>query len=378
MHTKTKRSAIVIGAGIIGLATARALAVRGYQVTVFEKNSIAVGASVRNFGMVWPIGQREGAEYERAILSRNIWKEVCTAARIWFEETGSLHLAYHQDEWQVLEELHSIYTHRGYELLNAEQTLAKSAATVPGQLRGALFSNQEMIVDPRKTSAGIAAFLHEKYGVKFLFGKTITGIEYPKIFSNREVFEADEIYICNGADFDNLYGNIFQGLSITRCKLQMMRTNPQPGNWRIGPPLCGGLSLTHYKSFAAAKTLQSLKDRYEAEMPEYNKWGIHVMVSQMENGELVIGDSHEYGYTLDPFDRGFINELILKYLRQFARFKDPTIADSWNGTYSKLTDGSTHITLEPEQGVTFINGLGGAGMTLSFGLCEQIVAARSI
>ncbi|PMD88608.1 hypothetical protein BWI97_25170, partial [Siphonobacter sp. BAB-5405] len=29
------KSAIVIGAGIVGLATARALALRGYQVSVF-------------------------------------------------------------------------------------------------------------------------------------------------------------------------------------------------------------------------------------------------------------------------------------------------------------------------------------------------------
>lgn len=367
----------MIGAGIIGLATARALAVRGYSVTVFEKNSFAAGASVRNFGMVWPIGQREGLEYERAILSRNIWKDVCSAAGIWFEETGSLHLAYEKDEWQVLEELAVIYKHRGYELLNAEQTLDKSQAVVPANLKGALYSNQEMIVDPRKTSAGIAAFLQQRYDVKFHFGKTVTGIAYPKIFSNREVWEADEIFICNGADFDNLYGNIFRELPLTRCKLQMMRTVVQPGHWRIGPPLCGGLSLTHYKSFAAAKGLQQLKERFETTMPEYNQWGIHVMVSQMENGELVIGDSHEYGYTLDPLDKDYINALILKYLQQFAHFRDATIAETWNGTYSKLTDGSTHILLEPENGVTFINGLGGAGMTLSFGLCEQIVAART-
>src|ERR1700712_2602540 len=98
------KSAIIIGAGIVGLATARALAVRGYRITVFERNEQAVGASIRNFGMVWPIGQATGPLYDRAMLSRSIWKEICIEANIWHNEVGSLHLAYHDDELQVIKE----------------------------------------------------------------------------------------------------------------------------------------------------------------------------------------------------------------------------------------------------------------------------------
>jgi glycine/D-amino acid oxidase-like deaminating enzyme len=97
------------------------------------------------------------------------------------------------------------------------------------------------------------------------------------------------------------------------------------------------------------------------------------MVSQNGVGELTVGDSHEYGLTHDPFDRQFINQLILAYLKKFAHFKDETIIETWNGTYPKLTNGQTELVLQPEQGVTVINGLGGAGMTLSFGLCEQLI-----
>ena len=103
------------------------------------------------------------------------------------------------------------------------------------------------------------------------------------------------------------------------------------------------------------------------------KWGIHVMVSQNSRGELIIGDSHEYGPTHDPFDKKFINDLILEYLNGFATYPDTTIAATWNGVYTKLKNGAKELIANPLPGVTIVNGLGGAGMTLSFGLAEQIV-----
>ena len=86
------KSAIVVGAGIVGLATARALATRKYDVKVIERTGWAIGASIRNFGMIWPVGQPDGKLYERALLSANIWKEICREAKIWHDEVGSLHL----------------------------------------------------------------------------------------------------------------------------------------------------------------------------------------------------------------------------------------------------------------------------------------------
>jgi glycine/D-amino acid oxidase-like deaminating enzyme len=154
----------------------------------------------------------------------------------------------------------------------------------------------------------------------------------------------------------------------------MMRLASQPEGWRIGPALCGGLSLTHYNSFKAAASLPQLKQRYAEEMEAYLEWGIHVMVSQNGKGELTVGDSHEYGLTHDPFDRDFINKMILDYLRKFARFKDWSVIETWNGIYTKLTDGEADLFFTPEPYVYVINGVGGAGMTLSFGLAEELVA----
>jgi glycine/D-amino acid oxidase-like deaminating enzyme len=104
-----KRTAIVVGAGIVGLATARALARKGFSVKIFERTHKAVGASIRNFGMIWPIGQPAGKLYNRAIRSRNIWKEIGDESNITYNNCGSLHVACHEDEWQVLQELYESF-----------------------------------------------------------------------------------------------------------------------------------------------------------------------------------------------------------------------------------------------------------------------------
>lgn len=368
----SKPSAVVIGAGIVGLATARALAVKGYAVKVFDRTHKAVGASIRNFGMVWPIGQ-PGKLYDRAMRSREIWKEIGDDGAFWYDPVGSLHLAYHPDEWNVLQETYAAFSdERPVELLSAQEVANRSGAVVQQGLLGGLYSADELIVDPREAIGALPGYLQEKYGVEFFWGRCVSYISENTVYvGNDEEFEGDVIFICSGADFETLYPEAYAAYPLTKCKLQMMRIAAQPDDWRIGPALCGGLSLIHYKSFSASTSLQELKKRYEAAMSEYLDWGIHVMVSQNGRGELTIGDSHEYGLTHDPFDKDFINTMILQYLRSFAQFKDSRIIESWNGIYPKLTNGESDLFFSPEPAVYVLNGLSGAGMTLSFGLAEE-------
>jgi FAD dependent oxidoreductase TIGR03364 len=371
------KTAIVIGAGIVGLAMARSLAERGYKVTVFERNAKAVGASIRNFGMLWPVGQPTGKLYERALVSKSIWKQICDETGFWYEEKGSLHLAYNSLESEVIHQfVDASKGVRPVTVLSAAEAQKKSKAVNGKNLEYALFSEDEMIVESRVVIEALPAYLSNKYGIDFHFNTAITAIEHSAVKSGKQSWSADEIYVCSGADFETLYPEVFAANYFTKCKLQMMRLTAQAGNWRIGPSLCGGLSLIHYKSFEVAESLPQLKLHYEQFMSNYLKWGIHVMVSQNAEGELTIGDSHEYGLVHDPFDKQFINQLIIDYLKQFAQFKSFAVIQSWNGIYPKIANGKTDFIGSPEDGVTIVNGLGGAGMTLSFGLAEEVLANR--
>jgi FAD dependent oxidoreductase TIGR03364 len=371
-----KKTAIVVGAGILGLAIARALAMKDFAVSVFDRSPRAEVASIRNFGMVWPIGQPAGKLYQRALRSAIIWKEICAESGLWHDPVGSLHLAYHHDEWEVLRECFDEFQKQGrkVELLGKAAIEKKSEAANPDDLMGGLFSGEELIVNPRMAIAHLPGYMENKWRVEFIWNSVVTEVSDHRIrLGNQTEHQADCIFICSGADMETLFAQAFASQPFVKCKLQMMRFGAQPDNWRIGPAICGGLSLIHYQSFTVARSLDDLRRRYQQEMKDYLDFGIHVMISQNEKGELTIGDSHEYGSSIEPFDKKIINDLILDYLNKFFRCKNQKVVETWNGIYSKLTDGGTEFVCSPISGVYLVNGVGGAGMTLSFGLAEEIV-----
>lgn len=370
-----KQQAMVIGAGIVGLSTARALSLQGYAVTVIDRTQQAVGASVRNFGMLWPVGQPDGILYDRAMRSKAIWKDMADSTGLTYEESGSLHIAYHRDEWTVLEELYDAFrvSGRPVELLGKHAITERFRGIQKNGLMGGLFSATETIVDPRAALAMIPVYLEEYLDVKFIWGRSVQAVESNQVDLGNEVLHTDMICICNGADFESLYPQQFQQAEITKCKLQMLRFAPPSADWRIGTSICGGLSLIHYSGFKVAESLPLLRERYEKEMETYVKAGIHVMVSQNGQGELTVGDSHEYGSVFDPFNDASLNRLIMDYLKQFAVCDDWQLLQTWYGVYAKMKNGATELFLNPEPGVYIINGLGGAGMTLSFGMAEEII-----
>ena len=107
-------------------------------------------------------------------------------------------------------------------------------------------------------------------------------------------------------------------------------------------------------------------------MPEYARFGIHVLLSQTASAEVTLGDSHEYGDAIEPFDKLEIDELVLRYLRTFVNIPDLRIASRWHGIYLKHPT-EPYIVADPKPNFRVVTGVGGNGMTLSFGLAEKVV-----
>ena len=371
---------LVIGAGILGLSCAYHLAKQRRKVLVVERGYKAMGASCRNFGMVWPIGQPVGPMQEMALASRRHWEKVVAEAGFWHDKAGSLHLAYHEDEAAVLAEYHELIKQQSpdvaaqRELLSASEISRRVPLVHRHGLKCGLWSRTEMGVDPREVIWGMPGYLNRKFGVEFQFKAVALPLAdgYWRVGPGRKIKPA-RVWVCSGEDFETLYPEVFAESGLIKCKLQMMRAELPDKTARLGVMLAAGLTLCHYKSFSDCQTLPKLRTRLQAELPEYERLGIHVLVSQQGTGEITLGDSHEYQNEIEPYDKCRIDELVLRYLDTFLDLDGLRVTTRWNGCYAKHPEKPFFIT-SPEPNVTIINGPSGAGMTLSFGLTEHAIS----
>ena len=365
----------VVGAGIIGLAHAYQLAKRGRRVIVIDRSPAACGASVRNFGMIWPIGQPDGQMRIMAERSRDIWLEVLRGSGLWHEPVGSLHLAYHDDEAAVLNEFINLAAPAGRDVrwLSPSAIAERSPAVRQDGLKGGMWSLSEVCVDPRLAIAGLPAWLASRYGVQFEFGRSVTGFDGGSVHAGDASWKVSRLWVCSGDDLATLYPTELGGAGLVRCKLQMMRTQAYGEDFKLGPMLAAGLTLRHYKAFEACPSLADVRNRVTRESPWFDEFGIHVMASQHGTGEVTLGDSHEYGDRILPFDKAEIDDRILEYLTTFLNLPDLKIRSRWHGVYVKHPS-KPFVSLKPAENVRAVTGLGGAGMTLSFGLAERQVA----
>ena len=370
-----KTDILIVGAGIIGLAHAYVAARSGLKVTVVERNLSAQGASIANFGMLWPIGQTPGRLLDLALASRELWLEMLQVAGIQHRPTGSLHVAIQDDEARVGEEFAALAPALGYRCrwLDKPAALRQSSALLASAVKGALWSDTEITVDPREALRRLPLFLQEKYGVAFEWGCPVNGIEGDRVSTARGMLRADRVLVCTGSDFEALYPERFATSGLTRCKLQMLRTKAQPDGWQLGPALAGGLTFRFYPSFRICSSLPALRERIASTMPEYDLFGIHTMVSQTTPGELTLGDSHDYGLSPSPFNSEQVDSLILNHLRSFVHVPDLDVAERWYGVYAKHPE-KPFVRFFPQEGVQVVTGLGGAGMTLSFGVAAETFA----
>lgn len=357
----------IVGAGIVGLSHAWHFQKAGHQVTLFEREAFAQGATVRNFGMIWPVGQPPGEIRALALRSRAIWEQVSKEAELDFRPCGSLHLAYHPLEWQVLKEFAEA-SQDDAGLLTPQRALAKCPSIKPEDLQGAYWSPHEAMVDPRKTAQGLSGYL-EKHHVTIRWNTPISSVGPRKVVdAEGKTHNFDWVIVCAGPWVRHLNPAGFDQSEMTLCRLQMLRLRPKTDQ-RLGVHLAAGLTQTHYANFRPCPSLTAVRQSLAERWPKQVERGIHVLVSEHLDGCITVGDSHEYGQSFMPYRDESVDEAILQALNQFLEVSNYTVVERWVGEYP------THATLPyfsetPEQGLTFVNTFG-TGMTLSFGVAEQ-------
>jgi FAD dependent oxidoreductase TIGR03364 len=364
----TQHDVIVVGGGIVGLAHALAAARRGKKVLVLDRDAQANGASIRNFGFVTVTGQEHGRVWTLAKRSALIWRDVAAAAGIAIEQEGLLLVAQRPEAMAVIEAFLATDMGEGCQALSAGDIVARYSM-VQGAV-GGLFSAHDVRVESRLAIPRLAHWLAEAHGVEFLYGVAVQDAGTGWVESTAGSHRAEAVFVCPGDDWATLFPDIYAAEGITRCKLQMLRLAP-PG-WRLPAPVMSDLSMVRYLGYAALPEAVPLRARLEAEHAAALAEGIHLIVVQSADGSLVVGDSHHYAPTPDPFSSTAVDALILETYREVLG-EPPPVIGRWTGTYASAAGHS--IVRTPVDGVRLVVVTSGTGASTSFALAEDVVGA---
>lgn len=368
---------LVVGAGIVGLAHALAAARSGRRVLVIDRDARANGASIRNFGFVTVTGQRAGQVHARALRSRDVWDEVAAATGLPVLHRGLLVAAHSPEAVAVLEAFADTDMGTDCELLAPAAALARCPQLAPEDLAAALWSPHERRVEPRQALPVLAQWLAEAHGVEFRFGTLVRSVERTgaawRARTTAGDVEAGAALVCSGGDFQTLFPERLAAYGLTLCKLQMARTASQPMDWRLPCAVMSDSSLVRYDGYAMLPESAALRRRLGGEIPDTLAAGVHLIVVQAADGSLVIGDSHDYGPTPDPFYRRDVEDLFLRELHRTLQVPERAIAERWIGLYPSSPHHVAFVDA-PADGLRIALVTSGTGMSTAFAIGEEVVA----
>jgi FAD dependent oxidoreductase TIGR03364 len=364
----------IVGAGIVGLATALAAVRRGLRVVVIDADARANGASVRNFGFITVTGQERLSMWGRARRSREIWREVAQAADIAIVHTGLWMTARRPESVRVLEAFMATEMAEGCSLLSPSEARRRCPQLAAPDLAAVLESTTELRVESRDAIPRLAAWLAAAHGVVFRRSTRVHAIDLPRVHTSRGTVEATRVAVCPGDDFNGLYPERLGRYALGRCKLQMLRL-ADPG-FKLPGALMSDLGLGRYRGYADLAASAPLQARLAVEQPAHLEHGVHLIVVQSADGTLVVGDSHHYAATPDPYSRQEIDALILGEFAAALGIPPPPTLERWSGTYASAADRPFLIDA-PEAEVRVAIVTCGAGASTGFAIGEELIESFS-
>ncbi|MGC2941268.1 TIGR03364 family FAD-dependent oxidoreductase [Brevibacterium sp. FAM 24638] len=359
---------IITGSGILGLATAFLAHRQGRSVHIIDRSDRPVGSSIQNFGHACFTGQSDSAQ-PIATRAREGWLDAAAATGLWAAETGTFVPATTEAELTVLEQFAA---HRGPEQVQLlEPAQIAEAIGNPGLATvGGAHLPLDMRVDPRQAAPRIAAWLAE-HGVEFTWNTQVTEVADGTVSTTRGDFHADEVVVCPGYQLTSLFPEIAEAHEIRICSL-VMSLIEAPQDFPTGFAMLTGTSLARYDGFAAMPGAEALRRDLDEREPELRGCIANLMVTDIPQG-LLIGDSHTYDLSPEPFVDERIGGLLLDRATSMLGIDQPTVLQRWLGMYADSP--TTNLVLErPDERTTVAVVASGIGMTLSFGIADLILS----
>jgi FAD dependent oxidoreductase TIGR03364 len=368
LQTVTTR-VVIVGGGILGLTHAWQAQQMGYEVIHLERDTPVVGASVRNFGLVWVSGRRSGDELRLACRSRELWERIGTdIPDVGFRANGSVTLATTPQELAVLERAAARpdAVDRGFEMCHEAEVRRRNPG-IKGSCIGGLFAGRDATVEPGLVPSAFRTALSRSPAYQHRSGLVISDVaDHAVVTTSGERFRGDRVIVCLGADPGPAIAERLGEGVVQRVLLHMAQTEPLDRH--LPTSVADANSLRYYPCFAG-DAMELLDPPTDA----VRDYAAQLLCVQRLDGTLTIGDTHS---TAEPFDFA-VEEAAIDTIVELATAAIgppfPRLRRRWFGVYHQLTPANAeqlYLRAELAEGVTFVGAAGGRGMTCAPAIAE--------
>lgn len=348
---------VVVGAGIVGAATAEALALDGTRVTVIDRGPPGGGATAAGMGHVVVMDDSD-AQIALTAYSQRLWDERGPTLPPAGERMvcGTLWIAADDEEMAEVHRKHDFYAERGVraDVLD-RRALHRAEPMLRDGLAGGLLVPGDSVVYPPPIAAAMLDVVR-KSGGSVRLGQGVTAMSgHAVTLEDGSTIECDYAVNATGA----CAATLLPGFDIRPRKGHLVITDRYPGFVRHQLVELGYLKSAH----------------------SANGSSVAFNVQPRPTGQLLIGSSRQFGDDSTEIDYSILGRMLDRAIEYMPAIADCSAIRVWTGFRAATPDKLPLIGPHPEDpNLLLATGHEGLGITTSLGTAALIadhVAGRS-
>jgi D-hydroxyproline dehydrogenase subunit beta len=294
---------LIVGAGVVGSATAYYLAKAGAKVTVLDEHEPGWGASGRNPGFVWLHTRAEGIQMTFGLAGRALYDELVPELDDFeFRRSGGM-VYFFEEQATIFPNFVRNRQEAGLpmELLSADAA-REACPILPEEIGGATYNPLDAHVNPEKLVNALAAAASWA-GAKFVPHAKVSHLDVSGgrchgAAANGESYKADVVVVAAGSWSPQVLEPLGLNLPIVPMRLQMVETAAI--DLTFDPILYGP---TGVKQYALAKDVEGYLEEAFTHPLETVVPGMELLelAAQRKNGKVLLGCPMDFaGYNDQP------------------------------------------------------------------------------
>jgi glycine/D-amino acid oxidase-like deaminating enzyme len=340
--------AIVVGAGIVGTACARAFVAEGMSVAVVEAGILAGGATAAGMGHI-VVMDDSPAQFSLTQYSQSLWKALARELprEAEYRECGTIWVAVDEEEMIAVEHKHDFYRQHGVEaaILGSNELRGAEPFLRPGLLGGLMVPGDAVVYAPAvcrfllDSAVERGTDVYSERALRIASG-TVTLSSGIELGSSRIINATGE-----WADL------LTPGIQLRRRKGYLAITDRYPGFLRHQLVELGYLKSAH--STTADSVAFNLQPR--------------------ATGQVLIGSSRQYDISSKEVEGAILSAMLRRAIEYMPELAAKSVLRTWTGFRAATPDKLPLIGPWQEDSTIYLaTGHEGLGITTSLGTARLL------